>query len=70
MQSLQTDLETFSEHTNREPMFSIRTEYHPKRHGFGVYVETIAAIPVHLGLLLGDVANIFRAVWIISPGRS
>jgi hypothetical protein len=44
-----------------EPLVAARTEYHAKRHGFVVVATEVAAIPMRWRLLLGDVANDYRA---------
>jgi hypothetical protein len=44
-----------------DPIRAFRTEYQPKRHGFAVIVEAIDSVPVRWQLLLGDVANDYRA---------
>lgn len=41
--------------------YTASTEYHPKRHCVALRIHTIDSLPVHLGLLLGDVANNYRS---------
>ncbi len=61
MQTLHADLDTFGPDGGREPTLAVRTEYHPKRHGFGVYISDIDPMPPTWGLILGDVANNLRS---------
>lgn len=59
-----------------DPLVSVRTEYHPRRHGFGVYAAEVRRVPAGWGLVLGDVANNFRCAldhlaWaLVSRGRN
>jgi hypothetical protein len=43
------------------PVRAFRTEYQPKRHGFAIVVEDVEPIPVRWRLLMGDIANNYRA---------
>jgi hypothetical protein len=61
MQALEADLDTFGPDGHRNATFTARAKYHPKRHGFGVYIESIDPIPPTWGLLLGDIANNLRS---------
>ena len=61
-QTLEIDVETFSVAAHDKPLLTLRTEYHPKRHGFAVIVDSVVVpIPVRWGLLLGDIANNYRS---------
>jgi hypothetical protein len=59
-QMLERDVAAWIE-KDPDPVRTFRTEYQPKRHGFAVIVEDIDPIPVRWQLLLGDVANNYRA---------
>jgi hypothetical protein len=60
-QALEDDLEAFSEHGNRDPLQSVRAQYYPERHGFGVVVVEVETIPNRFSLPFGDVAHNFRS---------
>ncbi len=60
-QTLQRDIDAQTRDGGTNPVRAFRTEYHPKRHGFAIVVEDIAPIPVRWRLLLGDIANNYRA---------
>jgi hypothetical protein len=59
--ALNADIETFGPDGGREPTFSVRAEYQPKRHGFAIIIDDIDALPPTWGLILGDVANNLRS---------
>jgi hypothetical protein len=75
-EALQADIKAIGHEADAYPVLAFRTEYHPKRHGFAVVAEGIAPIPVRWPLLLGDVANNYRAAldhlaWaLVSRGRT
>jgi len=75
-QTLQADIERVGNEADAYPVLAFRTEYHPKRHGFAVIAEDIAPIPARWPLLLGDIANNYRAAldhlaWaLVSRGRT
>lgn len=60
-QTLQRDIEARTANGDSEPVRTVRAQYHPKRHGFAVTVEDIEPMPIRWRLLLGDIANNFRA---------
>jgi hypothetical protein len=60
-QTLHRDIEARATNGHLDPIRAFRTEYHPKRHGFAVIIEDVAPIPVRWRLLLGDIANNYRA---------
>lgn len=72
--ALEDDIDAFSEH--HEPLLRSRTEYQAKRHGFAVIVEEVGPTPIRWQLVLGDVANNYRAAldhlaWaLVSRGRT
>jgi hypothetical protein len=59
-----------------DPLVSVRTEYYPLRHGFGVYAAEVRGVPTEWGLVTGDVANNYRCAldhlaWaLVSRGRN
>lgn len=59
-QALEHDI-TAWENTEPNPIRRVRADYHPKRHGFAVVIEDIEPIPVRWQLLIGDIANNYRA---------
>jgi hypothetical protein len=59
-QSLEADIAIWADN-DPDPVGAFRTEYHAKRHGFAVVVEDVAPMPVRWRLLLGDIANNYRA---------
>jgi hypothetical protein len=75
-QTLQRDVEARAGDPDPDPVGAFRTEYQPHRHGFAVIVERVAPIPVGWRLLLGDIANNYRAAldhlaWaLVSRGRT
>jgi hypothetical protein len=75
-EALQADIERIAHKADAYPVLAFRTEYYPKRHGFAVIAKDIAPIPVRWRLLLGDIANNYRAAldhlaWaIVSRGRT
>ncbi|HEX5929330.1 MAG TPA: hypothetical protein VFY48_08050 [Solirubrobacterales bacterium] len=75
-QTLQADIERIGHKPDAYPVLAFRSEYHPNRHGFAVIAEEIAPIPVRWPLLLGDIANNYRAAldhlaWaLVSRGRT
>jgi hypothetical protein len=75
-QTLEADIERVGQEADAYPVLSFRTEYHPNRHGFAVIAEEIAPIPARWPLLLGDIANNYRAAldhlaWaLVSRGRT
>lgn len=61
-QTLEVQVESFSEAARHQPLLTHRTEYHSDRHGFAVLVDSVLVpIPVRWGLLVGDIANNFRS---------
>jgi hypothetical protein len=60
-QTLKRDIETRADDGNADPVGAFRTEYQPKRHGFAIIIEEVMPIPVRWRLLLGDIANNYRA---------
>ena len=60
-QALERDITEGASNGDTDPVRAFRAEYHPKRHGFAVIVEDVAPIPVRWRLLLGDIANNYRA---------
>src|SRR5512146_1009417 len=75
-EALQADIEARRSNGAAYPVLAFRTEYQPKRHGFAVIIEDVASIPVRWRLLLGDIANNYRAsldhlAWaLVSRGRT
>lgn len=75
-ETLEADVQARSNDRDADPVRAFRTEYHPKRHGFAIIVEDVAPIPVRWRLLLGDIANNYRAAldhlaWaLVSRGRT
>ncbi len=61
MQSLEAGIDSFGPDSDQKPTIAVRAEYHPSRHGFGIYITDISATPANWGLLLGDVANNLRS---------
>jgi hypothetical protein len=59
-EALQEDITARSE-DKATPSFGFRSSYHPNRHGFAIKVEETEPIPIRWRLLLGDVANNYRA---------
>jgi hypothetical protein len=59
--ALRRDIDARTSHGDTNPIRAFRTEYDPKRHGFAIVVEDIEPIPVGWRLLLGDIANNYRA---------
>jgi len=59
-QALEADIAAWIQH-DPNPVRTFRTEYNAKRHGFAVVVEDVAPMPVRWRLLLGDIANNYRA---------
>jgi hypothetical protein len=59
-----------------DPLVSVQSEYHPRRHGFGVYASEVLGIPGDWGVLVGDIANNYRCAvdhlaWaLVSRGRT
>jgi hypothetical protein len=43
------------------PARSFRAEYRPQRHGFAIIAERVEPMPFRWGLLIGDIANNYRA---------
>lgn len=74
-QTLEAHIAAWTRH-DPDPIRAFRTEYHAKRHGFAVIVEDVAPMPVRWRLLLGDIANNYRAAldhlaWaLVSRGRT
>ncbi len=60
-EALKADIQGIGHEADAYPVLAFRAEYQPKRHGFAVIAEDIAPIPVRWPLLLGDVANNYRA---------
>lgn len=60
-QTLKTDLDAVTSDVGRQPTFTVRAEYQPKRHGFAVIVTDIDPMPPTWGLLIGDIANNLRS---------
>lgn len=59
-QTLEAEIDAFRTGSHPDPLLASRTEYHPKRHGFGVYADRVVPMPMRWGLLVGDIANDFR----------
>jgi hypothetical protein len=60
-QALERDIAAWAARGHSDPIRAFRAEYNPKRHGFAILVEDVAPIPVRWRLLLGDIANNYRA---------
>lgn len=60
-QTLERDIEARAANSDPDPVRAIRVQYHPKRHGFAILVEDIEPMPIRWRLLLGDIANNYRA---------
>jgi hypothetical protein len=60
-QALAADIRARGGDGEADPPFGFWTKYEPKRHGISVVVGEIEPIPVRWGLLLGDIANNYRA---------
>jgi hypothetical protein len=60
-QSLKDNIANPVEDADIKPVRAVRAEYHPKRHGFAVVVDELAPMSLRRCLLVGDVANNFRA---------
>jgi hypothetical protein len=60
-QTLDRDIAARISGGHADPVRAFHTEYHPKRHGFAIVVDDIEPIPVKWRLLLGDIANNYRA---------
>lgn len=60
-QTLQEDIETKSAAGDAEPVRGVRAEYDAKRHGFRVVIEELGPMELRWCLLVGDIANNFRA---------
>ncbi len=60
-ETLQADIKRIGHEADAHPVSAFRAKYDPKRHGFPVIAEEIAAIPARWPLLLGDVASNYRA---------
>jgi hypothetical protein len=59
-QTLDADVEAWGQ-LNRNPVRAFRAEYQAKRHGFAIIIEELDPIPARWRLLLGDIANNYRA---------
>ncbi len=59
--ALQAEIKASAKRGYSEPLFAARAQYEPKRHGFAVIVERVAPVPMRWRLLLGDIANDYRA---------
>lgn len=59
-QTLDADIDAFSNGPDRDPLLAVRAEYHPKRHGFSVYPTELAQAPSRWSLMLGDIAHNYR----------
>lgn len=59
-QSLDADVESLGQ-LNRNPVRAFRAEYQAKRHGFAIIIEKLDPVPARWRLLLGDIANNYRA---------
>jgi hypothetical protein len=74
--ALQAEIKASAERGYSDPLFSARTQYEAHRHGFAVIVEKVAPVPMRWRLLLGDIANDYRAAldhlaWaLVSRGRT
>ena len=53
-QALQQDVVAKGLSGDADPVRAFRTEYDPKRHGFGVVVEELAPMSLRWRLLLGE----------------
>jgi hypothetical protein len=60
-QTLKDDITNPVDDADVEPVRAVRAEYYPKRHGFSVVVDELAPMSLRRCLLLGDIANNFRA---------
>jgi hypothetical protein len=60
-QTLQDDINATGLSGDADPVRAFRTEYDAKRHGFRVIVEDLAPMELRWCLLVGDIANNFRA---------
>jgi hypothetical protein len=61
-QTLERDIAAWSEQ-NPNPVRAVRADYYPKRHGFALIITEIDPIPVRWQLMLGDIANNYRAAF-------
>jgi hypothetical protein len=75
-QTLQADVDARRRDGDADPVRAFRTEYHSKRHGFAVIVDEVAPMSLRWCLLVGDIANNYRAAvdhlaWaLVSRGRT
>jgi hypothetical protein len=75
-QSLEADIDASRKDSSLVHSFTVRTEYHAKRHGFAIFLESIDPVPVRWSLRLADVANNFRScldhiAWaVVTRGRT
>jgi hypothetical protein len=60
-QALEADINAVTEDGNAEPVRTARADYNPKRHGFEIIATELAPIPARWRLMLGDIANNYRA---------
>lgn len=58
---LQRDVERFTCDANLKPAISLRSEYHPQRHSFGVVIERIDPLPPAWALMVADFANSLKS---------
>ncbi len=54
--ALHRDTERFGLDPNKQPFFTIQTDYNPRRHGFVVTVQNLHEYPPTWGTLVGDIA--------------
>jgi hypothetical protein len=75
-QILQQDIDAAVSGGTLDPVVSVRTEYFPRRHGFGVHAIEVLGVPDQWGLVVGDVATNYRCApdhlaWaLVSRGRT
>jgi hypothetical protein len=60
-QALAADVEARRTKGDLNPVRAFRADYQSRRHGFSIIVADIAPVPIRWRLLLGDIANNFRA---------
>ena len=60
-QALKEDIANPADEADIDPVRAVGTQYDPKRHGFSVVVTELAPMSLRRCLLLGDIANNFRA---------
>jgi hypothetical protein len=54
---LHDDMNRWALDPDNQPFFKVRADYHPKRHGFALAVDSLRAVPIEWGLIVGDITH-------------